>query len=270
MCRCWRPGQARCRRQAHQPLARQRDGDADGGGRRLDQSREQGAGDDPVQRPFHRRERVDERRISTQRPHRVAHEPHAVEDQPQPHEHHAPVPECGALSCEQHEEAHGHRQQRVSRQVEGEKLRGDGAADIGTHDHRDRLGQGHRAGGDKAHDQHRGHAGRVEYAGDHRASERAEEAVRGEPREQRLEAVAGRQLQAFGELVQAEQEQRQAAGEAHGQCEPVCRREVGCRHQREVVLRPALMGRAVVDSCDWSAYLTRHPASAWSRGQSPW
>ena len=40
-------------------------------------------------------------------------------------------------------------------------------------------------------------------------------------------------IQALGELVQAEQEQRQAAGEAQSQCEPVCRRETGCRNQND-------------------------------------
>jgi hypothetical protein len=99
---------------------------------------------------------LQEGREGAQRGHRLAHDAHAVEDQPQSHHHGTVVPALALLGRERHGEADGDHGQRCLGDVERHDLRRERGADIGAEDDADRLGHGHEAGADEADDEHGG------------------------------------------------------------------------------------------------------------------
>ena len=112
-------------------------------------------------------------------------------------------------------EADRDEEQRVLRHLEGDDLRRDGRADVRAEDHADRLRERHQAGGDEAHDEHGGDRRRLDHGSHERAGQEPDEAVVGEPAENRLHPVAGDRLEGVGHLVHAEEEQGEPPEQPH-------------------------------------------------------
>ena len=208
-------------RQRHQALAGHHDRDTRGRGRRLHQPGEDGAHQDAEQRIFQFRHQFQERRVAAQRIHRIAHDAHAAEQQADPEQHGAAVFHLLGLAEKDHAEADGNRQHGILGHVECDDLGRHRAADVGAHDDPDRLRQGHDAGRDESHHQHGGDRGRVQDGGDEGAGNGPDDPVFRHRAQHGGHPVAGHRLEARRHLVDAEQEQRQSAEQAHQQAEPI-------------------------------------------------
>ena len=80
-------------------------------------------------------------------------------------------------------------------ETQGEDPCGDGRADIGAHDDRDRASQGQQAGIDEAHDEERGRRRALHHGGDHDAGQNALEVVGGHLGHENPQPVSGHFLQ---------------------------------------------------------------------------
>jgi hypothetical protein len=192
----------------------------DRGRRRLHQRGEHRPGQHAEHRVLQRLQQFGKTLVRPQRRHRFAHRPHAIEEQAQPEKHGAVVARHAFLPDEAHHEADRDQRHCESGGVEGHDLRRHRRAHVGTEDHADRLHQGHQAGTDETHDQHRRHRGRLDHCSHDGPGESAQDPVSGQLGQQRVHLLAGGCLQPIGHLLHAIQEQRQPAeqldGHGHG------------------------------------------------------
>ncbi len=137
-----------------------------------------------------------------------------------------------ALGDEQHGEADGDHPQRRLGDLEGDDLGGDRRADVGAHDHADRLRQRHQPGRDEADDQHGRHRRRLDHRRHQRARADAHEAIDRQRREDALHALAGDGLEALLHLHHAEEEDGEAAEQFDGHHQPVGVSGSALRRQR--------------------------------------
>lgn len=108
------------RRQRKQPLACHGNGDPDRGGGRLDNGGENRTSDNAEHGLFQAFQDIQEGLKGAQWYHRTAHQTHAIEHQPNSHDHHSVVLDFVLLGTEQHEKANRNRAQGISRQVESQ------------------------------------------------------------------------------------------------------------------------------------------------------
>ena len=135
---------------------------------------------------------------------------HAQEQEPEaedrlPHVTHGPV----ASDVEDPPDEDDERRQLE--QVEGEKLHGDGRADVRSEDHPDRLPKREQAGGGEPHQHHGRRARGLQHRRDTRPDEEALQAVTGKRGEDVTKARARRPLQAVSHEAHSVQKERGAA-----------------------------------------------------------
>ncbi len=210
-------------RQGQQPLARHRDGDADRCCGGLYDGSECRAGENARHRIFQSLEYFQKGLVAAQGRHCHAHQAHAVKHQTYAHDHHAVVLHLLLLGGKEHEKTDGDGAEGVSCKIESQQLGGHSAADVGSHDHPDRLGEGHHATAYEAYDQQSGYRRGVEHAGNKGTGERTLQAVGGELRQYCFQCLASGFCHPLRQQLQSAEKQGQAAEQAEEQLQPVRR-----------------------------------------------
>jgi hypothetical protein len=166
-------------------------------------------------------------RLVPQRGDRAPHQVHAEEDHPEAEQRPAGLPGGPLHLREPQGEPDGDHQHREAGHVERHDLRRDGGSEVRSRDDPDRLGQRHHAGRHEPDGQHGRHRGGLDHRGDPGAGECAEPRALRHPGEPVGQARPGRGLHGLGQLLEAEQEDRDTAEQAGRQVEPGQVRHVG-------------------------------------------
>ena len=185
--------------------------DTDGGRGRLNDSREERAGQDADKRIREGADKLNKGGPLAQRLHRRAHHFHTDKEHAETGENAAVMVYLRLFEKDDKRHAHKGKQRSELADVEGDQLARDRGADVRAHDDPDSLPQRHHSGVNEAdHHDGRGRGG-LNRRRDARAHQDAEEAVRREALEDLLHAVAGRGFQTGAHHLHAVEEQRQAA-----------------------------------------------------------
>ena len=200
-------GDGRLKRQ--QPLHGHGDGEADRGRTRLHGHGQQRAGGDAQQRMSGEGEK--KLFVGGEKAERVLHRAHADEEQPEAEDAVADVAAFFRVAEDGQQHADAQQRQRQLAHVEGDQLRRDGGADVGSHDHAERLLQRHHPRLHEAHRHDRRGGARLDHHRYQRADQRALERRARQRRDQRAHAVARQILKGVAHQFDAVQEQPDAA-----------------------------------------------------------
>ena len=188
-------------------LTRKHDDDTRGRRGALHQCSEDGAEGDSQQWRVHVFHEVDEWLVGLQRLGAIAHQLHAIENKPQPHDHSAVVAHTLFFQEKGHRKPDADEQQGILGNLEGDDLGRHGRADVGSHNDADGLGKVHQPGGDEANDQYRGHRGRLDDGGHRGTCGCTREAIGGQFREDFPQAITRDELQSHRHALHAEEKQ---------------------------------------------------------------